>query len=272
MAGGGKQSGTQTQTQKSEPWDAQQPYLKDIFSQAQSQYNSSNPQYYPGSTMANQSAATTGGQQGALAAAGNGQGLVNNATGVANATLNGDYLSPDSNPFLKATFDKAAGDVARVYQTATAPGTDAAAISAGRYNPAGALGFARESNQRNLGDNLNNLATSIYGGNYQNERQNQLATANNAGNIYNSSLMPSQTQMAIGGQQDQRSQDVLNADIQRFNYDQNLPAAKLGQYQQLVQGNYGGTSTTQTPIYSNPFGQVLGTGLGVAGLLKGKGI
>lgn len=270
MAGGGKQSGTQTTTQKTEPWEGQQPYLKDVFSQAQQQYQSSNPSYYPGSTLAGQSAATLGGQQSALSAAGNGQGLINNATGVANATLRGDYLSPDSNPFLKATFDKAAGDVARVYQTATAPGTDATAIAAGRYNPAGALGFARESNARTLGDNLNNLATNIYGGNYQAERGRQDAAMSNAGTLYSNTLMPSQTQMAVGGMQDQRAQDVLNENIQRFNYEQSLPSAKLAQYQQMIQGNYGGTSTTQTPIYSNPFGQVLGTGLGIAGLLKGK--
>lgn len=268
MSGGSKQSGSQTSTTKSEPWSGQQPYLTDVFGKAQDQFNSSNPSYYPGSTIAGQSAATMQGQQGALSAAGNGQGLVNNATGVANATLRGDYLSPDSNPFLKATFDKAAGDVARVYQTATAPGTDAAAIAAGRYNPAGALGFARESNARTLGDNLNNLATSIYGGNYQNERQNQLAAAANAGNIYNNSLLPSQTASQVGQQMDTRAQDVLNSDIDRWNYNQNLGANKLQQYASLVSGNYGGTATTTTPTYSNPFGSILGGGTALTGLLK----
>lgn len=46
MSGG---SGSQTQTSKSEPWEAQSPYLKDIFQQAQ---NLTPQQFYTGQTYA----------------------------------------------------------------------------------------------------------------------------------------------------------------------------------------------------------------------------
>jgi hypothetical protein len=41
-----------TQTQNTAPWQPQQAYLQDIFGQAQSLYQGTPPQYYPGSTVA----------------------------------------------------------------------------------------------------------------------------------------------------------------------------------------------------------------------------
>ena len=64
---------------------------------------------------------------------------------------------------------------------------------------------------------------------------------------------------------------MLNENIQRYNYEQNLQRNKLAQYQGLISGNYGGTSTTQTPIYGTPLASILGTGLGIAGLFGGGG-
>lgn len=48
MGGGG----SQTSTQKSEPWSGQQPYLKDLFRSAQGLYNQGPQEFYPGSTVA----------------------------------------------------------------------------------------------------------------------------------------------------------------------------------------------------------------------------
>lgn len=48
MGGGG----SQTTTQKSTPWEGQQPYLRDLFRQAQGQFNQGPLQYYPGQTVA----------------------------------------------------------------------------------------------------------------------------------------------------------------------------------------------------------------------------
>ena len=45
-----KGSGSQTQTTKSEPWEGQAPYLRDVFQQAQ---NLTPQQFYPGQTYAN---------------------------------------------------------------------------------------------------------------------------------------------------------------------------------------------------------------------------
>lgn len=48
MGGGGKQ----TQTQSAEPWSAAQPYLKDVYSQAQDLYNAGGPTFWGGTANA----------------------------------------------------------------------------------------------------------------------------------------------------------------------------------------------------------------------------
>lgn len=53
FGGGSSQPAGQTTTvQKSDPWSGQQPYLTDVFSQAQNLDQTYTPQYYPGSTVA----------------------------------------------------------------------------------------------------------------------------------------------------------------------------------------------------------------------------
>ena len=62
--GGGKggPSGNTTSTQSAAPWGPQQPYLSSIFSNAQNLYQNNTPQYYPGQTVS----PLTGDQLGAL--------------------------------------------------------------------------------------------------------------------------------------------------------------------------------------------------------------
>jgi hypothetical protein len=70
----------------------------------------------------------------------------------------------------------------------------------------------------------------------------------------------------IGGQQQQLGQQELNDAAARWDYYQQLPYNKLGQYQNNIGGNYGGTTVgkTSTPTPSM-FQQVGGYVLGNAG-------
>ncbi len=70
----------------------------------------------------------------------------------------------------------------------------------------------------------------------------------------------------IGGQQQQLGQQELNDAAARWDYYQQLPYNKLGQYQNNIGGNYGGTTvgTTKTPQPSM-FQQIAGAGLGLLG-------
>ena len=50
--GGGGGGGQNTQTvQKADPWSGQQPFLTDVFQQAQNRYNAASPNFFPNSTV-----------------------------------------------------------------------------------------------------------------------------------------------------------------------------------------------------------------------------
>lgn len=97
-------------------------------------------------------------------------GLLNSPSATAAArgglidTINGKYLDPATNPYLDATYKHAAGLVGA--------DVDSRFEKAGRYGSGAHQGVLQEG--------LNNLATNIYGGNYQQERARQAAAITGA--------------------------------------------------------------------------------------------
>jgi hypothetical protein len=97
------------------------------------------------------------------------------------ATANGAYLN--SNPYIAGEYAAAAQPVVNAYQTATAPQTDSNFEAAGRYG-SGAQANAQSQNEQNLGTTLGNLASNLYGQDYANERNLQVAAGNDLGTQY----------------------------------------------------------------------------------------
>ncbi len=91
-------------------------------------------------------------------------GIMDAATAQYLKTLKGDYLDPTKNPYLDATYKHAADLVGS--------GVDSRFESAGRYGSGAHQGVLQEG--------MNNLATSIFGGNYQAERARQAAATGGA--------------------------------------------------------------------------------------------
>lgn len=267
---GAKQSGSSqsTSTVHSGPWDVQAPYLADVFSEAKKNYGTAKGNtYYGGESVApfnpaqNSSLATTigigSGVDPGVAAAGR-----NNVD-----TLNGRYLDPNSNPWLKDTFNAAADPVTAQYQTATAPGTAGSYASAGRYG-SGSYNNAMKQNQLGLGRSLDNLAVSIYGDNYQKERANQMTAAGQAAGLNSAQYINPAAVLAAGNQQQQQTQAGDTSNMAAYNYNRDQPTNALAGYRSLVDGTFGqtGTSTTSQPIYSNPLSTGLGSLFGIASL------
>src|ERR1019366_4731960 len=94
MSTGGGQ--TSTSTSNSAPWSGQQPYLTQGFQQAQNLYNSSSPQYYPGSTVAAQSPQTQAYQQAASAIPGANAGLENTTSNYLQNVMSPSYMNAGS--------------------------------------------------------------------------------------------------------------------------------------------------------------------------------
>lgn len=94
------------------------------------------------------------------------------------STIRGDYLNPASNPYLQDTYNMGAKSLTDNYNLTTRPQTDQM-FGAGGQAFGGNSGYQEmvARNQWGLGNQLNNLATNIYGQNYQTERGRQLAAA-----------------------------------------------------------------------------------------------
>jgi len=182
-----------------------------------------------------------------------------NATQLAGAgaqnqydTLTGKYLDPSSNPWLQKTFNQAATDVTNQYNLGTAPSLMAQSIGAGGGGAgalAGSSGFQQMQglNQYNLGQNLNNLATDIYGGNYQQERQNQMGAAGMLGNTENAMYLPANEMMGVGALQQGQQQNIFDTMFGNASLKANWPMQQLGALGSILGQAVGNSGTTINP-------------------------
>lgn len=238
------------------------------------------------------------------------QGLASKADALEANTLNGTYLNPATNPYLKATSNAATQQTLNQYDYATQPGI-AGSFAAGGALGGSAFNSAQDQSRFNLANALGNINTNIYGQNYQNERQNQMNALNNVGNIQAANETPGQTLMDVGQFNQQQAQNQLNAQYQnqqnqynaayqnQYNnaytayqnqYNQNLTNYQnqynqqqtdyqnaLGLANTNYQNQYGLANTNYQNAYQQaewPFLalQLLGSGLGLSGSMENQGI
>lgn len=251
-----------TATTTSAPWGPQQGPLQFGFQETRRLYNQGGPQVYNKSTVAPFSANTRAGLSDIAATAQAGTPVASSAQNQVNATLQGDYLN--SNPYLDAMYNQASQAVTRNYSEAVAPSIQANFGLAGRGG-SNAYGNALDSSQAQLGQQLGGMAANIYGGNYANERQNQMQAASMAPQTAQLNYYDASQLLNAGGMQDAFNQNVLNDTVNRFNQNQERPWDNLGRYSQMINGQYGGT-TTQPQYGNNPWANGLAIGTGTVGV------
>ena len=243
--GGGDSSGTQTVTNT--PWAGAAPYVTDYLSRGKAVTNQPY-NFYNGDQVAGfapeQEAGMNLNTQRALA----GSPTLNAANNQVTNTMNGDYLSPDSNPYLKANVDQAMGDVQSRVNS--------------QFNNNNFGGSAhQEVLQRGLGDVANNM----YGQNYAQERNRQLQATTQAPTLANADYMDGQMLQSIGGQRQGLAQNYLNQASGQFNNANNFQYDQLGRYGDVVTRGMGGggtqTSTGTMPDnQSSPIAGAIGGG------------
>jgi len=244
MSGGGGSSGTQTVTQNSNPWSGVQPFLKQGYKDLTANYQGGMPQYYPGQTVADFSPQQQQSIQGITDLATQGNPNFQAANQQLLKTINGDYLN--SNPY----FSQVAQNVRQPVDSAFAAG---GRYDSGQHDAAVAQALAPYAYQ-----------------NYAAERQNQLNAINQVPTIDQAQYYGQQQLGNVGAAVQQQGQNTINADIQKYNYNQNEPNAWINQYLATLNGAPGGSTTTQTPIYQpSPWSQIGGGALTAAGLLSG---
>jgi hypothetical protein len=181
------------------------------------------------------------------------------------ATMRGDFLRPESNPYLQSTFDEAAKRMTDAYGRSSAQ-TNAAFHDAGSFGSSG-HGALVESNNRYFGESLANRANQVYGQNYQNERSRQTTTGlqapNLAGTMQSNAYRNAEALMGAGSAQQQNQQQQNDFSYQEFLRRQQFPQQQVNTYGSLFGRNLGGTTTQSQPGISTTQGLLGGAAAGL---------
>lgn len=292
-ANGGGGSGNTTSNTVSTPWTGQQPYLSSVFGGAQNTYNqyAGNPssavagftpqqQQAESATQGVANGTNFGNASGVNNAAGNyttnllnGQYLNSNpANNALSGIANGSQLNPNSNPYMQGMANAANTNIINAYQTATAPQNTSEFEGAGRYG-SGAMMNSQNMAQQGLATQLANAQNNLYGSMYQTNEANQLGAAGQLSNNYNSAA---QQQLAGSANAPNVVNSVNGAISNLYNMGGNQQALQqaqinapwqlLNNYSNLIQGQYGGNTSTSTPYYTNQMAGAMGGAMGGAAL------
>lgn len=235
MAGGGGGSSTQTGIDPS-----LKPYVEFGLSEGQKLYQGAGPQYYQGQTYIAPSGATQTALQSAQQRAMTGSPIQQAAGQEYLSTIQGKGV----NPFLEGALAGTNRQATEAY-TRGVQGLQSKASSMGRYgsNAMGQqVGQAQDVFGRNLAETAGNLA-------YQSaeaERGRQMAAVANAPAYAQSDYQDIQRLLTAGQAGEQYQQNALQADINRYNYEQQLPQMKLQNFANLFTSAPGGNVSTTT--------------------------
>lgn len=243
-----------------------QPYLKYGLEEAQRLYQGGGPQYYTGQNYVGPSQATQTGLQALEARARAGSPLTGAAQNQLYGTIQGDYLG--GNPFFSGAFQPAAEAATSAFNSAIGNITSQAS-KAGRYG-SGAMTNLQDQAANTLAKSLTGTAGQLAYQNYADERQRQQAATFGAPAMADADYADINRMLAAGQFGEGYQNTALQADMDRYNFGQNLPQSQLNNYLTQAYGFPAGrTQTSQQPYFTNPTATALGTGLLGVSLLNG---
>lgn len=196
-----------------------------------------------------------------------GQGYGQNVLDLGNATVNGQYLHPDSNPYLRASMDAAVRPNLESFERVALPQLRFGANRAGAYD-----GVRRGLAEAQLGSDVYQTNAGILAemalNNYLQERQNQLTLGpelvkTGAAMQY----LPQLQLIDIGNQQRQIENEKIQAGLAQWQDQIEAPMRAVNARMGVLGLNVGQNvrSTTTTPTN---WGQAIGGALTGAALIK----
>lgn len=248
--GSGGGGGSSTTKQGIDP--AIKPYITYGLGEAQKLYQSNTPQYYSGQTYISPSeqtqAAFTAAQNRAMA----GNPLLPAAQQQQQDVISGAYLQ--NNPYFESALRGASQAATQNYMDAVSQATSGAAAR-GRY---GSNVLADQQNRAatSLANTLANKYGDLAYQNYSAERARQEAAVANAPALAAADYQDINQLLQVGQGMEDYQQRALDADIARFNFQQNLPYAKLSNY---LAAAYGAPSGTVSETRSSGGGKIVCT-------------
>ena len=226
--GGGSKSET---TQNIDP--AILPYITYGLGESKGLYQADGPNYYPDSTDVGASGQTLRGLQMKETRAARGNPLLPSAIDQQLSTIEGDRLSA-GNPYFADMMASAARPAVSEFNKAIRDIGSRTAQS-GRYG-SGAMGEMESQASENLANSLTSRAAELAYSNYGTERGRQDAAIAAAPAMGNAEYTDINQLIDVGQTFEGYDKNALNADIARFEYNENKPYMKLDNY---LSGAYG---------------------------------
>jgi hypothetical protein len=248
--GGGGSKGSSTTQQGIDP--AVKPYITYGLSEAQKLYQSNTPQYYPNQTYISPSEQTQTAFQAAQNRALAGNPLLPAAQRQQQDVISGQYLA--NNPFFNQAL-AGAGQAATQQYFDAINAAQSGSAQAGRYG-SGAQANLFNRAGTTLANALTNKAGELAYQNFAAERARQEAAAAGAPQLAAADYADINQLLQVGQGMEDYQQRALEADINQFNYYQNLPYAKLSNF---LSAAYGAPSGTVTQTQSSGGGKIVCT-------------
>ena len=257
-----------TQTTQIDP--TIQPFLSFGLGEAQRLYQAGGPQFFTGDTFVRPSETTQTGLQALEQRARMGNPLLGAAQQQLQREISGDFLG--GNPFFQGAFAPAAQAATTQFQRAMGD-IGSAASRAGRYN-SGAMQNLQGQASNALAQQLANTAGQLAFQNYANERQRQTAATMAAPQMAGADYQDIQNLLNAGQLREGYTGQQLQADINRFNFQQNAPQQNLATFLSSVYGNpltRQGQQVTSGVQETSNLQNLLGTAATIGGLYKNVG-
>ena len=241
--GGGGSGGGGTSTTKNELDPTIRPFVEYGLNEAKGLYQTDTPQYYGGQTYIGPSAQTQSALQAAQNRALGGNPLLTGAQAQQGATVGGQFLSA-GNPYFSQAMQGAAQGATQNYNDAIMA-AQSGASRAGRYG-SGVSADIQNRAANTLANTLANKYGEFAAQNYANERALQQQSALNAPALAQADYADIQQLMNVGKTAEDYQKTALQADIDRFNFEQNKPYQKLSAYLGAAYGAPTGSVSTTT--------------------------
>jgi len=288
LGGGG--GGDTTVTQTNTPWAGAEPGLTEIYNKFQEQYMpntwermnaqgqiSGNPWdifYYPYDRVADMNPTQQDALNWTKQYASDWESTMGAPAALLNSTLKGEYLTPESNPYLGQYAEAATDPMIQNYLNNIVPTMDNQAVASGRYG-SGAWGDMRAQAAEDLDKQIGYTNASIFAPAYQQERQLQQDATGAWLDLVNQGYKNIGYLSAAGEAEQAQSQNELDAEMSKW-MDQLYGPMDWANIvaNMFLSGGALGRTTEQTSPYTGPSmaQSLLGTGTSLAGLGKMLGL
>lgn len=252
-----KGGGGTTTVQNNDPWKPAQPYIKGGLSDLSKWYASDyGRQQFPGSTVVPFNPMTEQALGMTASRAMSGSPLIQAAQQQNLATQRGDFLSPDSNPWLSGAFDLAAGKVRSSLDS--------------QFNKGGgAAGYGSSAHQGAMAENMGDLATKMYGGHYGEERNRQTQASMFAPQLAQQDYFDFGQLAGVGNAFEQQAGNYVKEALGRWDWNQQEPFNRVKNYFGVLNPTaqpYAQQTQKESGGGSNPLSTILGIASTAAGL------